>query len=90
MSKPTIEKVLCARTTDLPTDWLPEAGATPLTDAALFTVLDRVTPHWLQRDQAERDETFKQWIPYLLLRHGEKQVAAYPRQGSEARLQGVW
>lgn len=67
MSNRISEWVLCAHATDLPPEWLPEAGATPLTESALFTVLDRVTPRWVQRDQAERDETFKQWIPLQAL-----------------------
>lgn len=84
------ELILCSRAADLPAVWLPEAGALPLTEPELFNVLDRLEPCWLPRPQAETDPAFKQWIPYVLLRNRHGALAAYPRQGAEARLHGLW
>jgi predicted NUDIX family phosphoesterase len=50
----------------------------------------RLEPRWLPRAQAETDPTFKQWIPYVLLRNSRGEMAASPRQGAEARLHGLW
>ncbi len=90
MSEQASEAILCARTTDLPTAWLLEVGAVPLDEDVLFSVLESITPHWLPRSQVEGDPAFKQWIPYVLLRNTGGELAAYPRQGSEARLHGLW
>ncbi len=84
------EKVLCARSSDLPPAWLPGAGAVPMDESALFAELASIPPHWLTRRQAEVDPSFKQWIPYVLLRNHRDELAAYPRQGNEARLHGLW
>lgn len=90
MSVATPEQILCARTADLPPRWLPEAGTIPLTETTLLAALADVQPHWVPRGQAEDDPAFKQWIPYVLLRNSGGELAAYPRQGNEARLHGLW
>jgi len=52
--------------------------------------LARVEPLWLPRPAAETDPGHKQWIPYALIRNPRGEFAAYPRQGVEARLHGLW
>ncbi|MBM3883900.1 MAG: phosphoesterase [Verrucomicrobia bacterium] len=90
MTTPTAELVLCSRTADLPPAWVPTAGWIQLSEAALLEVLATLPLYWQPRDRAEQDPSFKQWIPYLLLRDSQGRLAAYPRQGSEARLHGLW
>ena len=84
------EQVLCSLSTSLPSTWLPEAGFVPTTEPELFEILGRLEPHWLPRPQAETDASFKQWIPYALVQNPQGELAAYPRQGTEARLHGLW
>jgi len=90
MTDKNAELVLCTRTERLPAHWLPEAGAIQITEVELLKNLESIEPHWLPRGQAENDPTFKQWIPYVLLCNREGALAAYPRQGTEARLHGLW
>jgi len=85
-----VERILCARTADLPPAWLAEAGCLPVTESALLDALAQVEALWLPRPSAETDPTHKQWIPYILLRNSHGELAAYPRQGTEARLHGLW
>ncbi|MCX8156287.1 MAG: NUDIX domain-containing protein [Verrucomicrobiae bacterium] len=82
------ELVLCTAVADLPTAWLPIAGAVAMDEATLYQHLDPLPPHWLPRSQAEQNTRYKQWIPYLLLLNPRKQIAAYARQGAETRLHG--
>jgi predicted NUDIX family phosphoesterase len=84
------EIILCSRTAELPASWLPEAGAVPLEEARLLAILNRLAPQWRPRVEVEDDPRFKQWIPYVLLRNPRGELAAYPRQGTEARLHGWW
>lgn len=90
MTAELTEAVLCSRADELPAVWLPEAGAQALSEAQLFEVLAGLPPRWLPRHRAEQDPTYKQWIPYVLLRNRRGQLAVYPRQGAEARLHGFW
>ena len=82
--------VLCSPTARLPRAWLPECACVSLTEAELWRELAALDPIWLPRSQAETDPSFKQWIPYVLLRNPHGELAAYPRQGSETRLHGRW
>jgi len=84
------ELVLCSRSGDLPLTWLPEAGALSLSESALCETLANLQPRWLPRAVAEQDPKHKQWIPYVLLRSQAGLLAAYPRQGAEDRLHGLW
>lgn len=44
---------------------------------------------WMEREEAETNENFRQVIPYCVLRHGAL-VYAYRRKGAEKRLHGLW
>lgn len=43
---------------------------------------------WLERDQAEHDETHLQLIPYLVLHDAAGHLWCYQRKGGDTRLQG--
>jgi len=90
MTPSNSELVLCSRTEELPAAWLPQAGALPMSEAALCESLAGLPPRWLPRTVAEQDPQHKQWIPYILVRNPTGMLAAYPRQGTEARLHGLW
>ncbi len=90
MSKKHSERILCAFRRDLPAPWLPATGAVRLDWDALLVGLAPVPPQWLVRADVERDPSVKQWIPYVILRRTDGAVACYPRQGTEARLHGLW
>jgi len=85
---PTQEHVLCCERGELPLEWLPLEGSMVLSEVELFATLARVTPHWIQRDLAEGDPRFKQWIPYVLVQRPDGRIASYRRRGTESRLHG--
>ena len=90
MNAASQERVLCARTSDIPTAWLPECGSVRLEESEFVSALGGIQAHWIARADAENDPSYKQWIPYLLLRNPEGSLAAYARQGGETRLHGTW
>jgi len=51
--------------------------------------LQRAKAKFIDRDKAENDTSFKQLIPYILVKRG-KQFLTYPRKGKEGRLHGYW
>jgi len=90
VSKKHAERILCVHRRDLPGRWLPETGAVRLDWNELLAGLSAVPPQWFVRGEVEQDPSVKQWIPYVILRRGDGCVACYPRQGTEARLHGLW
>ena len=84
------ELVLCASLGELPARWLDHSVAIPLEENVFFTSLENCQPHWMARENAEKDENFKQIIPYTLVQNATEHLVAYPRQGSETRLHGSW
>src|SRR5882757_8613823 len=62
-------------------------GFSPEVERYLPRLLDPAHLRYLPRPEAENDPSFKQLIPYVVLRHGE-QLFHYTRgkAGSEARL----
>ncbi|MBN8247352.1 MAG: NUDIX domain-containing protein [Verrucomicrobia bacterium] len=90
MSGDVVEQVLCSPAAALPGEWLPESGYLRLGEPELLRVLGAMDPVWLPRPKAEGDPSFKQWIPYVLVRPSGGGFAAYPRRGSESRLHGCW
>jgi len=62
---------------------LPQEGTWPVDAAAMPG-----NYHWLAREQAERDESFLQIIPYLLLHDRQGAIWAYRRSGGDQRLTG--
>lgn len=78
----------------IPTARLHEAGLfqgfTPKVRHYVPGLLDAANFLYLPRDEAEGDPTYKQLIPYIVLRHGGT-VFAYRRGGGgETRLRSRW
>lgn len=85
------ESVLCVRRKDLPSAWLEPETACPLAYDDYLTRLSYLPYSWQPRRTVEVNENYKQLIPYLVLQSScRKFTAAYHRQGSEARLHGLW
>src|SRR5262245_25584284 len=65
-------------------------GFSPQADHYLPLLLTGEHLHYRPRDEVETDPSFKQIIPYVVLRHGE-QVYHYTRgrKGTEARLRAL-
>ena len=84
------ETVLCASVDSLPGHWLPEYGTVTLTESALLDTLASIEPVWRDRRSVESDETYRQWIPYVLVQNPHGELALYCRRGTEPRLHGRW
>jgi predicted NUDIX family phosphoesterase len=87
---PSENLVLCAVRNSLPADWLGERVSIRIDFNEVLEMIRDVPLEWLEREDAEANEAFKQWIPYALLMNEIGMVAMYPRQGTETRLHGVW
>lgn len=60
-------------------------------NAELKEVEDDFTSiHFMEKEEAEKDESYKQLIPYVVLLNGLDEIALYRRQGTEKRLLGLW
>ncbi len=85
------EKVLCISRKDLPHHWLKTMGSTALGPEEFFGSLKAAKLHWLEREEAEQNRSFKQIIPYVIFRNREKNLlACYRRNGGEKRLNNLW
>ena len=73
----------------IPPVWLPGKGALAPEEKQWQSFLSQVRPHWAVRAVLERDASFKQPIPYLLIANGKEELASYTRAGSEQRLRGL-
>ncbi len=83
------DTVLCLRRVDLPIGWLGHRVAAPQSWPAFQAATHGAVCQWLIRREAETNPAMKQIIPYIIAQDGAC-VAAYPRQGSERRLSGLW
>lgn len=45
---------------------------------------------WIERSIAEKDNNYKQLIPYVLIKNSDGQFACYKRHGTEKRLHGLY
>ncbi|MBF0390964.1 MAG: NUDIX domain-containing protein [Desulfamplus sp.] len=64
-------------------------------NAVGFNITDSKTTgcnyNWVERPIAEKDSSFKQIIPYIIIQADNgKLTAIYRRKGSESRLHGLW
>lgn len=80
-------KICCVKARDIPAAITGTTGAFAIPFDTLFA--DAV-PHWLEREDAEQDTSYKQLIPYIITADAYGRFACYPRHGTEARLHGLY
>ncbi len=85
------EKVLCIKKNLLPESWAQKKSVVPL---GLDEFIENCTAagfKFIDRTDAEKDPSYKQIIPYIILQTKDfKRTAIYNRQGSEQRLHDLW
>lgn len=82
------EKVLCVENEAIPTKWLSNRAALPISEEELATSIQNWL--WKKRLIAEKDPSCKQLIPYAVLKDLSGNIGCYRRSGSEKRLHGLW
>jgi predicted NUDIX family phosphoesterase len=80
-------KICCVKNDLLPSEWITNTCALPV---GFFEVIKQNDISWLERSQAETNVSFRQIIPYILIRNCSGQFLCYPRHGSEKRLNGLY
>ena len=86
-----MEHVLCIRQEDLPAEWVVETARLAMPAPAFFDRLRQARAAWIPRSEAEIDPSYKQLIPYMVMRADKgKWIGCYRRNGTEARLHDFW
>lgn len=88
-----MEKVLCIKRADIPSKWLKDESSIKMGEDIFFSAF--LSPdfayYWLERPVAEKDSSFKQIIPYIVIQSDNGTITAiYRRKGGESRLHGLW
>ncbi|MFH2093185.1 MAG: phosphoesterase [Pseudomonadota bacterium] len=85
------ETVLCIKRQLLPESWVRQRSVVPLD---LKSFVDQCTDagfDFVDRPKAEKDPSFKQIIPYIVLQTSDLKITAlYKRKGSEKRLHDLY
>jgi predicted NUDIX family phosphoesterase len=79
-------KICCVETARLPAAWVGTAAL----DVDFFSVLSAADMRWVERSAAETDNSYKQIIPYIVVRQHTGLILCYPRHGTESRLHGFY
>jgi predicted NUDIX family phosphoesterase len=80
-------KTVCVKANFLPDEWISTTGYSS------DNFFDKITNNeicWQERSLAETDKSYRQIIPYILVRNYSGQFLCYPRHGSEQRLNGLY
>ncbi|MBF0302269.1 MAG: phosphoesterase [Desulfamplus sp.] len=88
-----MEKVLCIKRADIPSNWLKDESSIKMGEDIFFSAFlsHYFAYYWLDRPVAEKDSSFKQIIPYIVIQSDNGNITAiYRRKGSESRLHGLW
>jgi predicted NUDIX family phosphoesterase len=83
------DEVLAIRRTDIPKAWLQQCDYVCMPEHAFEQAISLGAQCWKPRHEIERDVTYKQLIPYILVQHDNK-LGMYSRNGSETRLHACW
>ncbi len=82
------EEVLCIPRNAIPMRLLGKRSAVSLAWDDMRSTLDRCTYNFKIRREIEHDFSYKQIIPYVLLRNSSESYFCYERRGTERRLHG--
>lgn len=84
-----MERVLVVDRENIPSAWLQNRYIKKLTEWDFTNSFN--TYGWLDRDYAEKDESVKQLIPYIILKDRiNNRIGIYQRHGSEKRIHGLF
>lgn len=85
------ESVLCIKKDLLPPSWVQEKTILPLELDDFIDTCSAKGFEFILRSDAEKDVSYKQIIPYIILQtQNLEKTAIYNRQGSEQRLHDLW
>jgi len=85
------ESVLCIHRDRLPPSWVDPQSIVPMEIAAFIKECTISGFDFINRQEAEKDTSLKQIIPYIVLQTKDlAYTAIYNRQGSEKRLHDLW
>jgi len=85
-----MEKVLCFKREYLPGEWLMEKASMAITEVEIIRKLKNIPIQFITKDNAEQDTSYKQVIPYIVLKNPDGKVFYYKRRGSEKRLSQLY
>ncbi|MCL2044176.1 MAG: NUDIX domain-containing protein [Treponema sp.] len=80
-------KICCVETARLPESWICKTTALA---GDFFSCLSEKDICWIERSAAETDSSYKQIIPYVVVRQSTGNILCYPRHGTESRLHGLY
>lgn len=83
------DEVLAIRRNDIPEAWLQQRGYMCIPEHTFEQAISLGAQCWESRHEIERDVTYKQLIPYILVQH-DNRLGMYSRNGSETRLHDCW
>jgi len=85
------ETVLCIKRDLLPASWVQQKSVVPLGLDLFIEDCSSAGFEFINRSDAEKDTSYKQIIPYIILQTKNlEKTAIYNRQGSEKRLHDLW
>jgi len=85
------ETVLCIKRDLLPNSWTQPKSIVPLEIEDFIKDCSNAGFEFIDRPNAEKDASYKQIIPYIILQtENSEETAIYNRQGSEKRLHDLW
>jgi predicted NUDIX family phosphoesterase len=80
-------KICCVKTSRLPVEWIEKTASLP---SDIFSYISNKDVCWIERSEAENDNTYKQIIPYVVVQNSAGRFLSYPRHGTERRLHGYY
>ncbi|MCX7656040.1 MAG: NUDIX domain-containing protein [Treponemataceae bacterium] len=87
--KASREQVLCVSTGLFKKQWNGGKQAYTLSETTILEQLSRCNPAFIPRAEAEQDRSYKQLIPYCLVKNRSGLFLCYERRGTEERLHGL-
>ena len=85
------ETVLCIKRSLLPKSWVQQRSVVPMDLKKFINHCTAAGYDFIDRPKTEKDPSYKQIIPYILLQTRDlKMTAIYNRQGSEKRLHDLY
>ena len=79
-------KICCIKTKRIKKNLATQTGAFSWD---IDEIINQSDIEWIERSQLEMDPTYKQLIPYAIIKK-ENYIACYPRHGKENRLHGLY